>query len=331
MAGKTRVNDADVEAAKEIYNVARRDADQEIARMKLELAAEKEESRYEGIIAKIDYDIIHNEFLKLAVLYQVKQSKEYKKGGKTWDEFCDAHGYPRRTADRLLDEMRPLFQEFSAGQAGFLGLLGIGFNKIRMLGKSISANLAEIENGVLVYGDQQIPLTPEYKECIETIIDEITEKTETLRKEKDLDAKAKDRVLKDKEKLLQKLTKNIEKLEGQARQNELTPEEDGFLKRVEKFRLGFDGYLLQLDPERIEELSRDAEIPPTPRMRAAYLAALDYMKKQILVAFDVATEMHGNAIMCPEAAWKPGMDWSLSPADAERAAQLSKGAADAKS
>jgi len=323
-----KVTDEQVEASKQIYAIARQEADLEMARLKGEMDAVHTEGRYEGILAKINYDILHNEFLKLAVLYQVRQSKEYKKGGKTWDEFCETHGYPRRTADQLLSEMKPLFNEFSAGSAGFSGLLGITLNKIRLLGKSISAGSAEIKDGVLIYEDQQIPLSPEFKDDIEAVIDQIKEEASTLRKEKELDAKAKDRVLKDKEKVIQKLNRSLEKLEGQSKEKELTPEEDGFLKKVEKLRLGFDGYLLQLDPLRIEELSFDSDPSPTPRMRAAYLAALDYMRKQILVAFDQATEMFGDAIMCPEAAWKPGMGTVLTPVDGDSKERTNAGGAD---
>ena len=316
MAGKSKSKEMDIQVAagNEIYNIARKEADAEMIRLKSEIGAEKEESRFEGILAKINYDILHNEFLKLAVLYQVKQSKEYKKGGKTWADFCDAHGYPVRTADQLIAEMRPLLQEFSAGTAGFLGLLGLTLNKIRFLGKSISAGTVEIADGCLTYDGQKIPLTPEYKDDIEAVIDQIAEEMDTLRKEKTLEAKAKERVLRDKEKLIEKLTKNLETLEGKAREKNLTPEEKGFLTKVEGLRLGFDGYLLKLDPERMEELSKHNDPAPTPRMRAAYLSALDYMKKQILIAFEVATELHGNAIMCPEAAWKPGMGAEITPA-----------------
>ena len=323
MGNKQKTTDAQFKATDEIYNIARQEADLEMIRLKSEIGAEKEESRFEGILAKINYDILHNEFLKLAVLYQVKQSKEYKKGGKTWADFCDTHGYPVRTADQLIAEMRPLLQEFSAGTAGFLGLLGLTLNKIRYLGKSISAGTVEIADGCLTYDGQKIPLTPEYKDDIEAVIDQIAEEMDTLRKEKTLDAKAKDRVLQDKEKTIQKLNKNLEKLEGQAKEKGLLPEEDGFLKKVEFLRTAFDGYLLQLDPVRMEELSKHNDPAPTPRMRAAYLAALDYMKKQILVAFDQATEMYGNAIMCPEEAWQPGMGAAITPAK-ETSAKKSK-------
>jgi hypothetical protein len=311
---KSRTTDAQVAAGNEIYKIARQEADNEMTRLKSEIEAEKEESRFEGILAKIDYDIVHNEFLKLAVLYRIKQSKDYKKGGKTWAAFCNAHNYPVRTADQLLAEMKPLFEEFSAGSAGFLGLLGLTFNKIRYLGKAISAESAEIKDGCIVYDAQVIPLDPEHKEEIEAVLDQLKDDAETAKKEKALEVKAKDRVLNDKEKAIQKLHKTLEKLEGQAKEKNLTPEEDGFLKKIEGLRLGFDGYMLQLDPERMEELSKHNDPSPTPRMRAAYLSALDYMKKQILIAFEAATEMYGNAIMCPEAAWKPGMGAAITPA-----------------
>lgn len=313
MASKTKSKDMDaqVAAGNEIYNIARKEADAEMIRLKSEIEAIREESRIEGYLAKVEYDISHNEFLKLMALYKMKKSKDYKKGGKTWDEFCDALGYPRRTADRLLEELRPIFEQFSGQLAGFFG---ISFNKIRLLGRSISGQMAEIKDGCLVYDDQLIPLDVDHKDEIEAVLDQLKDNAETAKKEKALEVKAKDRVLSDKEKTIQKLHKTLEKLEGQAREKNLTPEEDGFLKKIEGLRLGFDGYMLQLDPERMEELSKHNDPPPTPRMRAAYLSSLDYMKKQILIAFEVATELYGNAIMCPEAAWKPGMDAAITPA-----------------
>lgn len=311
MANKAKQvdRDAQVTAGNEIYKIARQEADAEMTRLKSTIEAEKEEIRFEGILAKIDYDIAHNEFLKLLILYRVKQNKDYKKGGKTWDDFCEEHGYPRRTADRLLEELKPLYEQFSANLAN---LSGITFNKIRLLGRSVSANLAEIQDGCLVYDDQLIPLDAEHKDEIESVIDQLKDNYQKEKDEHKKSIAAKERVLKDKQKMIDSYSEEIAALQGKAKKKNLTPAEEGFLKQIEFLRTAFDGYLLQLEPEKIEELKPDAE--PTPRMRAAYLAALDYMKKQILVAFERATEMHGNAIMCPEAAWKPGMDAPIVPA-----------------
>jgi hypothetical protein len=314
-----KVTDAQFKAADEIYEVAKRQSAAEVERLKEEMVLVRQEASLEGYLAKVEYDISHNEFLRLMALYKMRQTKEYRKHGQTWEEFCDAHGYPRRTAEQLLNELRPIFEQFSGKLAGFFG---ISFNKIRLLGRSIAAESAGFKDGCLVYDDQIIPLDPEHKDEIEAVIDQIKEEAEKAKKDKALEVKAKDRVLQDKEKAIQKLHKNLEKLEGQAREKGLTPAEEGFLKKIDFLRTGFDGYMMQLDPDRMDDLSRDAE--PTPRMRASYLAALDYMKKQILVAFDVATEMYGNAVMCPEAAWKPGMGAALESVESEKTAALKK-------
>jgi len=304
----SKTTDAQFQAANEIYDIAKKESAAEIERLKEETAAVRDEGRIEGYLAKVEYDIKHNEFLRLLALYKMKQNKDYRKGGRTWDEFCDAHGYPRRTADRLLDELRPIFEQFSGHLADFFG---IGLNKIRMLGRSVSGQLAEIKDGCLVYDDQVIPLDPDHKEEIEAVIEQLRDEAENIRKDKDATIRAQQKVLSANEKFKIAKERKIEELEGKAREKNLTPAEEGFLKKVDFLRTGFDGYLLKLDPERMDDLSRDAE--PTPRMRAAYLAALDYMKKQILIAYETATEMYGNAIMCPEAAWKPGMGAALEP------------------
>jgi hypothetical protein len=308
-----KTTDAQFKAADEIYEIAKRESATEIEQLKEEIGLVRQEARLEGYLAKVEYDISHNKFLRLMALYKMKQTKDYRKTGQTWVEFCEANGYPQRTADRIIEEMKPIFDQFSCQLADFFG---IGFNKIRMLGRSINSQMAEIKDGCLVYDGQTIPLDADHKDEIEAVLDQIKDDADKAKKEKVLEVKAKDRVLADKEKAIQKLHKNLEKLEGQAREKGLTPAEEGFLKKIDFLRTGFDGYMLQLDPERMDDLSRDAE--PTPRMRAAYLAALDYMKKQILVAFDAATEIYGNAIMCPEAAWKPGMGAALETVESNK-------------
>lgn len=314
-----KVTDAQFKAADEIYEVAKKQSAAEVEQLKEEIGIVRQEASLEGYLAKVEYDIAHNEFLRVMALYKMRKTKEYRKQGQTWEEFCDAHGYPRRTADQLLSELRPIFEQFSGKLAGFFG---ISFNKIRLLGRSIAAESAVLQDGCLVYDDQIIPLDADHKEEIEAVLDQLKDNAEIIRKDKDATIAAQKKVLAANEKF--KITKERELaiLEGKAREKGLTPTEEGFLNKIEKLRTGFDGYILQLDPERVDELSRDAE--PTPRMRAAYLAALDYMKKQILVAFDVATEMHGNAIMCPEAAWKPGMDAALEPVKSENKAASKK-------
>lgn len=301
-----KVTDAQFKAADEIYEIAKKASATEVEQLKEEIEIVRTEGRLEGYLAKVEYDITHNQFLRLMALYKMKQSKDYRKNGQTWKEFCDSCGYADRTADRLIEEMRPLFDQFSSQLADFFG---VTFNKIRLLGRSVSANLAEIKDGCLVYDDQVIPLDADHKDDIEAVLDQLKDNAENIRKDKDATIAAQKKVLAANEKFKITKEREIAILEGKAKEKGLTPTEDGFLKKIDTLRTGFDGYLLQLDPSQMDDLSRDAE--PTPRMRAAYLAALDYMKKQILVAYETATEMYGNAIMCPEAAWKTGMSAAI--------------------
>jgi hypothetical protein len=101
--------------------------------------------------------------------------------------------------------------------------------------------------------------------------------------------------------VINKQAKALDRYTGKARSKDLTPEEDGFLQQMENLRIGFDGYMLQVEPGRVEELM---EVEPettrgevtsvvTPRMRAAYLETLGYMRKQIVAAHDTAEEMFG--------------------------------------
>jgi hypothetical protein len=310
MSNKQKTTDAQFKATDEIYNIARQEADLEIANLKQEIQAGRDDG---FAIGSIKTNKVHRDFanfLDALMLYRTHKDKSYKKYGLTWDKFCEAVGYDRRQADRIISEVTPIFEAFSDNLPV---LYGVTFNDIRWLGNNKSDKLSGFsEDGKsLIIGDEQIPATPE---DITSYITHQKEVYQTELKEKDATITAQKKVLADNEKFKIAKEREIAKLEGKAKAKGLLPEEEGFLTKVEGLRLGFDGYLLKLDPERMEELSKHNDPAPTPRMRAAYLSALDYMKKQILIAFEVATELHGNAIMCPEAAWKPGMGTEIIPA-----------------
>ena len=165
-------SDSDIEYAKEIYEVAQKEANIKLQKMESELDSIRDESRALGILQKINYDNSHNELIKYAVLFKIKQSKQYKKGGMTWPEFCAAIGESVRTIDENLADVRPLFEKFSAESAN---LVKVPFSKIRYLGRSISAESAEIKNNALIIDDMEIPLTPENRDEIEAAIDTLKE------------------------------------------------------------------------------------------------------------------------------------------------------------
>src|SRR3990172_3799782 len=76
--------DADVEAIKEIEAVISQRFEGDISRLKEEQELLKEDVRFATLIQRSQYDIAHAEFLRAVTLYQAKQSKSYRKNGKTW-------------------------------------------------------------------------------------------------------------------------------------------------------------------------------------------------------------------------------------------------------
>jgi hypothetical protein len=113
----------------------------------------------------------------------------------TWEEFCSSIGEPWRTVDKIIEDIKPVYDEFSAKLAD---LISMPFNKIRYLGRAKSAELADFENGCLIFDGQKIQISPENMEEIEAAIDAMKEsqKTET-----------------DKLKLkIEKLDKNVKKI-----------------------------------------------------------------------------------------------------------------------
>lgn len=289
---------AEAKAVEEVYNLARQQADAEMAKLRGEIDAIREESLALGVLQKIEYDLAHNQMLKYVVLHRIKQAKEYRKGGLTWVEFCDAIGEPQRTADRILTELQPVMAMVSAKLADFTGM---DFNKIRLLGRSVSANLAEIdEDGMVLIAGERIPLTPDHRDDLQAALEQVIETNAKILADKDATIRAKDKVLKDKQTLIERQAKELAKLEDAAFKAGMTPLEEAFIKRMDNLRVSFDGYMLKVDPERCELGKADAE--NTPRMVAAYLTTLDYMRKQLLAAYETAQDMYGSLTMSPEEA-----------------------------
>ena len=286
---------AEVKAAEEMYQLGLQKSQSELETLKGEMEAIRQESQAVGALTAITANLTYNEMLRAVTLQRIKQAKEYKKGGMTWDEFCEAIGMPRRTVDLMLEDLRPVIDAFSASFAGFCGM---PFSKIRLLGKSISANLAGFENGAICYDGETIPITPENADDIQALIERIDEEAKKLKEDSDADLKAKDRVLKAKEDVIKKQEKELAKLAKDARKHDLTPEEDAFCKRMLNSRVVIDGFLLDFDPDR-NPLPETA----TPRMRAAYMETIGYLKRAIGATYDTAADIYGDPDM--DDSWVP--------------------------
>ncbi|MHB8110894.1 MAG: hypothetical protein ACYDHW_12795 [Syntrophorhabdaceae bacterium] len=250
-----------------------------------------------GVLKKIQHDRAYNELIEAVVLFRVKENRSYKEGGLTWAEFCEASGYEVRTADNIINDLRPILNRFSENVSN---LLGIGFNKIRYLGKSLSENVSEISDGALLIQGEKIPLTPEHKDEIEAAIDKLQEDLKKQKEEMAAQKKAHERVQADIHKTVTKLEKELAQHKGFFDDKDLNDEESAFVKKISLLKKAFDGYLITLDPENIEELQLEKE--PSVRMRAEYLSALSCMKMQILSIYDIAESMFGDCIMIPEGA-----------------------------
>jgi hypothetical protein len=249
-----------------------------------------------GSIKAMNFMRSLSDITALMKLKELKESKRYKEIGITWEQTCESMGLSRRTVDEKLTDLRPFRDDFLANFASFVSN---DFNKIKYLGEAVSGKSAEIRDNAIVYGGEVVPLTPKHRDEVQGILDRIQEDLGKRVEEQKATIRAKDRVLGAKQKVIQKMEKALGRYEKQAEGKGLTPEEDAFLQQVENLRTGFDGYMLGVEPERI-----DMGEEPTLRMIAAYLSALSYMRQQVLAAYDTAVEMYGSPVMNPEEALK---------------------------
>lgn len=143
-----RKTDPQIEAAKDIYELARREANDEILRLKSEITASKNDGFSLGVIKANKAHRDYTNLLDAIVLYKARKEKSYKKEGLTWEDFCEAAGYARRTAEILIEDVAPVFDAFSANLPV---LAGVNVSDIRYLGKTKAAEIAGLdENGYAI-------------------------------------------------------------------------------------------------------------------------------------------------------------------------------------
>ena len=239
----------------------------------------------------------------LVQLDKVKKTKGYK-GIGTWADYCDYVGIDRHTIDQDLLNLNTFGQEFLETVTSF----GVGYREMRKL-RQLSKDGDIVINGTTIeIGGEQIPLGIEYKEdlqaAIERVLDEKADELEDAR----ATVKAKDRVLGSKDEVIKKQEKELRKLSRESAARDLPPAEDAFLQRMENTRMSFDGYLMTADPDFVmNEFNALGEV--TPRMRAALISTLSYMKMQVLAAYDTAVTNYGDPTMNPEV-MDDFMDWT---------------------
>lgn len=219
------MKDITVEAIEEVSKLERKNADAELQKMREELECIKADENALGVLQKINYDNAHDKLLKYAMLYQIRQRKDYKKQGMTWEQFCEAAGDNVRNVQRVLKDLRPIYNELHDKLSCFLD---VPFNKIRYLGSSFSDKGSQIESNSLIIGGTKIVLTPDNSEEISTAIDTLIE---THKKEKeDLKSKLEEQAAK-----FERQKKKTEKI-IEAETETITAERDALLREVKRLK-----------------------------------------------------------------------------------------------
>lgn len=287
MEEKSTLN-SDVEATKQIYDIAREEADLEMTKLRATIEMDKEASFCLGAIKANKAYRDYSAFLDAVVLYRMHKSKEYKKAGLTWEEFCEAAGYPRRTAETIITDVAPFFAVFAQNLPV---LAGINIHDIRWLGKIEAANAAALsEDGkTLIIGDDLIPATTE---DIIAYINHQREIHQQAIEEKEATLSATKKVMADKEKLINKQELAIKRLEKRVDLSELTDEEQdaiNLLSRVEMdFLQGMSDIKKQIKPHEA----------PVIALRSYYMLLL-FINKWCTDEREALNETYREAEECP--------------------------------
>jgi len=234
-------------AMKGMYELGKTQGDLEVKKLESEIDAIREESYAKGILDKIKHDEKCNEMLKWAVLYRVKQNKEYKKGGMTWEEFCKkVFDEPDkkdlgRNVNRNLKDIGPIVDAFSDKLSD---LAGVPFNEIRYLGRSISDKLSDFDGEAIIYEGRKVPITRENAEDIRALVKSMRD---SHRQEKEkLESKI-DRLEKSKNQIIN------EEIDGLKREKKCLIDEN---ERLKKFDI--EGKDLEWSLEQAQEIAKAA-------------------------------------------------------------------------
>ncbi|MBI5634891.1 MAG: hypothetical protein HZA15_15595 [Nitrospirae bacterium] len=291
--------DLEMEMLNDSFQKGRQSNQSEVDALKVKIDAAPWVYEMAGKVKGMLFNEAQASFFKLIFLKQVKESKEYRERyGMTWVQFCEHVGVDWRKTDEKLADLKPYSVDFLRN---FVNFTGHEFSKIKYLTGAIFTESVKIDGDRLLFDGEAIPFEPE---AVQAVIEKIQDDLKTAKDERDAEKKTHERRMADEKKHITKLERSLQKFERNAHDKGLTAEEDAFLQRMDNLRTGFTGYMLQVEPTRMEDLSADND--PTVRMRAEYIATLHAMKMQILSAYDTAVEMFGDSTMLPEEGWQPG-------------------------
>jgi len=127
-------------------------------------------------------------------LREIKSEKLYRslETGGTWDTFCEYIGQSRRHVDEQL-------QNLSAFGSSFLKMaqsMSIGYRELRKLRTSITDGNMVIDDGMVVFEDERIPLTPDYRDDLQGALEQIVESKIKLRNELEKERTEREKLIK---------------------------------------------------------------------------------------------------------------------------------------
>jgi hypothetical protein len=223
-------------------------------------------------------------------LKDVKGSKLYRDlpGIETWDKFCDSLGKSRR----LIDEQLLNLEAFGVDFLETVSSLRVGYREMKKLRQLTHEGALQVEDGILVIGDEEIPLDADHREDLQAAMARLLDAKEQVIQEKAATIRTKERLLESKEQLIHRQEKALAVYENQAQAKGLTADEDAYIQKCTNARTTIDGFLMQFDPDR-NPLPDDA----TPRMKAALMETLGYFRRAIVAAHDTAGDIYGDAEM----------------------------------
>jgi len=226
---------------------------------------------------------------------QVKESKAYRDlpGIGTWDKFCERAGFSRRKVDEDLQNLEFFGQEFLATVAHF----DVGYKDLRKLRQLSHDGALVVDAEAVEIDGERIPLNAEHRDDLQAALERVIEAKEQLVEEKDATIRAKDKVIQAKEQVINRQEKDLAKHEGRAREKGYTEGEEAFLAMVEDHRTIIDRLFLKVDPEGF----MPAE--PTPRMKAAYVEMLGYVRRMAEALHDTGTAAFGE--LAEDGDWVP--------------------------
>ncbi|MCF6267756.1 MAG: hypothetical protein L3J57_14620 [Desulfuromusa sp.] len=252
----------------------------------------------------------------LVWLKQVKSQKIYRDipGVGSWEKFCDSVGMSRAKVDEDLQNLAAFGEDFLLTCQQF----SLGYRDLRKLRQLNHDGSVEIQDNLIVIGDESIPLDSDHHEDLQAAIERMLDDKNEQLEEAATTLRTKDRLLESKEQVINKQEREIFQHEARAKQQGFAPGEEAFFKQLEADQLVIDGILQKysFDPE---ELRTDL----TPRMAAAATESLGYLRKVTVATHKALVDLleieaepwDGAAVLAEFDAEKPGKKSTLSDAE----------------